>query len=155
MFNFFRGANGKKTKAFREDYSKLSEIRSLVCTSKRIPFVSLTATALPSVEKAIIINLQMQCVQRVVEMPDQRNIRYAILKTEKDDPCKIFQWLIDDVREHGYETSRVIVFGQIHKHCRTLFREFDIRFKNDYPIYETRPYAMFMPRQMMMLKIIL
>lgn len=144
LYNFScRGANSKNTKAFREDYSKLAELRSLVTCSTRTPFVALTATALPSVEKAIITNLQMQSILRIVKTLDRQNIRFVVLKISRDDPASAFKWIIDEISERGYQSSRVLIFCQSHKHCRTLFRLFDIKFKNIYSDFKARPFAMF------------
>eukprot|EP00794_Sanderia_malayensis_P011601 gene11601-12795_t len=137
------GTNGTKTKAFRQDYCKLAELRSLVSFGRNLPFVSLTATALPSVEKSIIVNLQMRSILRLVMEPDRPNIRYVVLSFRTDDPAVIFSSIIDEVRQHGYNSRRIIVFCRSHNHCRALFRLFDQEFHHLYPNYKSRLYAMF------------
>eukprot|EP00794_Sanderia_malayensis_P001779 gene1779-1983_t len=100
-------------------------------------------TALPSVEKSIIVNLQMRSILRLVMEPDRPNIRYVVLSFRTDDPAVIFSSIIDDVRQHGYNSRRIIVFCRSHNHCRALFRLFDQEFHHLYPNYKSRPYAMF------------
>eukprot|EP00794_Sanderia_malayensis_P016435 gene16435-18070_t len=137
------GTNCTKTKAFRQDYCKLAELRSLVSFGRNLPFVSLTATALPSVEKSIIVNLQMRSILQLAMEPDRPNIHYVVLSFRTDDPAVIFSSVIDEVRQHGYNSRRIIVFCRSHNHCRALFRLFDQEFHHLYPNYKSRPYAMF------------
>eukprot|EP00794_Sanderia_malayensis_P002023 gene2023-2300_t len=138
------GTNSKKSLAMREDYSKLVELRSLVGRCRKVPFACLTATALPSVEKAIITNLQMQSVLRVVIVPDRPNIRYTVLEfKDQDDVLQFLSFSVQDIKEHGFNATRILIFCRNHNHCRTLFRLYDRKFDGKYQDFLTRPYAMF------------
>lgn len=98
---------------------------------KKVPFACLTATALPSVEKAIIVNLQMHSVLRIMMIPDRLNIRYNTLKFKSQDKVfEFFKFCMEDINQQGYEARRILVFCRNHNHCRILSRLFDQEFGN-------------------------
>ena len=136
-----RGASETKTQAFRESYCRLSELRSLF--TKHVPFVVLTATALPEVEKEIVLNLQLRSVLHLSTTPDRRNLRYSVIKVGTEDPSITFHWLVKEIKDKGTLCGRVIIFCRTHRHCREIYRMFDSQFKETYADYKSRPYAMF------------
>eukprot|EP00794_Sanderia_malayensis_P002017 gene2017-2294_t len=95
------GSSSGKTQAFRESYFRLHEHRSLL--QSKVPFVVLTATALPEIEKQIIVNLQLSSILHITASPDRSNIRYAILNTKTDEASKLFLWLLDLLKEKATE----------------------------------------------------
>ena len=130
-------------KAFRKSYFKLAELRSLFTSGKPVLFVVLTATALPEVERTIIVNLQLRSVLRLSASPECPNLRYTVLRVKADDPSEIFGWLLNEVKENGVKSRRVIIFCQTHRHCRSLYRMFDTHLNSVFRDHKTRPYAMF------------
>ena len=121
---FFRGAGSIRTKAFRSDYFKIAELRSILSGEEKVPVVVLTATATPEVEKQIRENLQMNDVTRIVSPPDRPNIRYSVVKMKTDDVDQNFSWLIQELLKQGYSSRRVIIFCKSHASCRNLYRKF-------------------------------
>ena len=111
----FRGAVGSKTEAFREEYRNLGELRSLF--SHAVPFVALTATAMPRVEHVICSNLYMKNPLKLTESPNRPNIFYAVQHISSDIE-KHFEWLVDEVRSGSCQ--RTIIFCFQKEHARRL-----------------------------------
>ena len=103
----------------------------------------LTATALPEVEKQIVLNLQLRSVLHLSTIPDRRNLRYSVIKVGTEDPSITFHWLVKEIKDKGTLCERVIIFCRTHRHCREIYRMFDSQFKETYGDYKSRPYSMF------------
>ena len=61
-----------KEEAFRGDYGRLAELRSLL--HRDLPFVALTATATEETKKTIIKDLFMQHCVQIIGDPNKPNI---------------------------------------------------------------------------------
>ena len=59
----------------------------------------------------------------VTENTDRPNIRYSVIHTKKEIST-LFQWLIDEIRMHGINTQRILIFGQKKRQCTDLFELF-------------------------------
>ena len=88
-----------------------------------IPLVSLTATASPSTREAIIEDLSMHNCTFVIEDANRINIRYSLLNCNKSIE-DTFKWLVEQLKEQGTATPRVIIFCQTKKHCCLLYSFF-------------------------------
>jgi ATP-dependent DNA helicase RecQ len=117
-----RGKSQGKEEAFRSDYGRLGELRSLM--RKDVPFVTLTATSTVTVKNYIIENLSMQDCVEVLDSPNRTNIRYAVVDIEIDNLYTSFSWLIDELMKSNISTSKVIVFCRRKQHMKDLYELF-------------------------------
>ena len=62
----------KSEEAFRKDYSRLGELRSLV--HHDVPFITLTATATETVRRTIIKDLGMDGCVKILGDPNKTNV---------------------------------------------------------------------------------
>ena len=115
--------------AFRQWYSCLKELRSLVPSG--LPFLALTATASKTTKKDIYEVLEFKSPCEVVESPDRRNIVYSTQLMEKGrDETDYFLWLIFDIKDRGAKTDRVFIYCQSVKQCTKLFQVFSSELKS-------------------------
>ena len=96
----------KEEKIFRVWFRRINELRSL---SKRVPVVALTATATRKTREQIMKTLEMKNATHVCEIPDRKNIAYAI-EVVGSNPQETFQALIDEVRKKGRTCPRKIIY---------------------------------------------
>ena len=119
-----RGYKSGKVQAFRGSYSRLAEIRAFVHSST--PVIALTATASESVQNIIISSLGLTNMVTVEESPERKNIRYSVIDTSENgdekNKKKHFSWLIDELRDQGSETEKIIIFSKTHSSSRDLHR---------------------------------
>ena len=71
--------------------------------------VALTATATRKTRKQIMKTLEMNNAVHVCEIPNRKNIAYAV-EVVGSNPQETFQPLIDKVRETGQACPRVIIY---------------------------------------------
>ena len=118
--------SGNKGKvAFRKWYSCLREIRSLV--SAGLPIIALTATASKRTKQDIFRVLELSSPFEVVKNPLVSNITYSTQLIEKGKEfLDYFKWLIDEVKEKGTNSERVLVYCQSIKQCTQLYQSFTI-----------------------------
>ena len=118
--------SGNKGKvAFRKWYSCLREIRSLVSTG--LPIIALTATASKRTKQDIFRVLELSSPFEVVKNPLVSNITYSTQLIEKGKEfLDYFKWLIDEVKEKGTNSERVLVYCQSIKQCTQLYQSFTI-----------------------------
>ena len=113
--------------AFRQDYARLAEIRSIL--KGDTPFIALTATATEAVRKIIIKDLAMKDCVEVITVPNKRNIRFSVSPVDPDNLYESLKWLIDDLETNQIlNTQKVLIFCR----KRGLVRE----------LYETSPSIM-------------
>ena len=84
--------------AFRENYGRLGELRSLL--GKKVPFITLTATAKKKTLQAIRNDLGMMDSSMVIGNPNKVNMRYAVLSVE-ESLYSSFEWLVAKLEEKG------------------------------------------------------
>ena len=111
-----------KLKAFREEYSYLGELRSMV--PRKIPVVALTATATASTRSAIVKSLGLNNPAIVIKSPRRENIKYVVMKTKEKDIVKTFKWKLEEVRERGKQAERLIVYCRTKAQCNHLYATF-------------------------------
>lgn len=85
----------KSEEAFRKDYSRLGELRSLV--HHYVPFITLTATAMETVRRTIIKDLGMDGCLKILGDPSKTNVRYAAVDIDSTNLYGSFSVIIKDV----------------------------------------------------------
>lgn len=85
----------KSEEAFRKDYSRLGELRSLV--HHYVPFITLTATATETVRRTIIRDLGMDGCLKILGDPSKTNVRYAAVDIDSTNLYGSFSVIIKDV----------------------------------------------------------
>ena len=121
-FILYRDHGNGLEDAFRKDYSRLAEVRSIL--KKNTPFIALTATATENVRNLIIKNLaKKDCVQ-LVTVPNKPNIRCSVTAVDTNDLSNSFQWLINVLRTKKLHTQKVLVFCRKKSHVKDLYEAF-------------------------------
>ena len=126
-----RGHSGSKTKAFREEYSKLAELRAFVPT--RVPLVALTATATAKVKKFVIDNLNMVNYHQISETPNRPNIKLNVVHVPQHKPFndpESLEWLFKRLNNMQTTMPRIIIYCRTHVQCHSLFAIFDQQVDN-------------------------
>ncbi|XP_078656949.1 putative ATP-dependent DNA helicase Q1 [Branchiostoma floridae x Branchiostoma belcheri] len=108
-YKWGEGSKGKP--AFREAFSKLGELRSLV--KEDTPIVALTASADTQSRERVISLLNMQGAKRISVSPNRQNIRLGIVKVMVDK-LNCLDWVAKLVRDNGVAAPHVIIY------CRKL-----------------------------------
>ena len=104
---------------FRQDYSLLGELRSLV--PEGIPFIALTATATSRTKIAICKSLHL-CKPFVVKsLPNRMNITYSVMKV-KNSVTDNFSWLTDKLEREKLKCDRVIIYCRSVKTCAEIYK---------------------------------
>ena len=108
---------------FRQDYSLLGELRSLV--PEGIPFIALTATAtsvITSRTKIAICKSLHLCKPFVVKsLPNRMNITYSVMKV-KNSVTDNFSWLTDKLEREKLKCDRVIIYCRSVKTCAEIYK---------------------------------
>ncbi|XP_019624894.1 PREDICTED: ATP-dependent DNA helicase Q-like SIM isoform X1 [Branchiostoma belcheri] len=105
MHKWGQGKKGKP--AFREAFSRLGELRSLV--KEGTPILALTASAdIPSRERVISL-LNMQGAQRIHVSPNKENIRLGLMKVPRDD-LRCLDWVVKSIRDNGESAPQTIIY---------------------------------------------
>ncbi|CAB4006726.1 Hypothetical predicted protein [Paramuricea clavata] len=108
--------------AFRSDYGRLAELRSLV--HKNVPFIALTATATEATRKTIIKDLCMRDCVQILGDPNKQNIRYTITDVDHKNLYDTFKPIINELEEKQINTTKVMVFCRRKDHVKELFELF-------------------------------
>lgn len=117
-----RGIDNKSEEAFRADYGRIGELRSLFHRS--VPVITLTATATETVRKEIKANLGMtECVE-ILGDPNKKNVRYAVINIDKDDLYRTFSNVIKDLEINQVKAEKVLVFCRRKEHVKELYELF-------------------------------
>ena len=102
-----------KTKAFRECYGHLHELRSLAPNGKMI---ALTATATKLTKETILNILLMEKPFEVQESPNKPNVTYTVKCMQKDADHELyFEWLVKELKLKGTSCDRTIIYCQTIK----------------------------------------
>ena len=75
--------NNEKESAFRRWYSRLNELKLLVCD---VPFLALTATATKKTRDKIFELLEFKSPKEVLESQNKPNVRYSVQKLDNSQP---------------------------------------------------------------------
>ena len=129
--------------AFREQYSRLGELRSLVSSTVRMGVF--TATASNEVRKLICENLALHNLAEFLEVPNRPNIRYSVIKVATSDSSENFAWLLETLKCKKQSTPRVIVYCPRLTDCSLLYGIFEKGMKDRETGVDPykRHYAMF------------
>ena len=112
----------KSEEAFRKDYSRLGELRSLV--HHYVPFITLTATATETVRRTIIKDLGMDGCLKILGDPSKTNVRYAAVDIDSTNLYGSFSVIIKDVEINQINATKVLVFCRKKEHVKELFELF-------------------------------
>ncbi|XP_068671291.1 probable ATP-dependent DNA helicase RecS [Montipora foliosa] len=105
---------GKKVlEPFRKDFGSLSSLRSF-CPG--VPLLAITGTATTKMRSSIRQQLAMGTDAVTIDIsPNRANIRFAAIKTAKDDQLSYLGWIVDLIREQNLSTPKTIIFcGTMH-----------------------------------------
>lgn len=98
---------------FREEYANISELRSIVPSS--VNLMALTATVTTTTRRSIMDTLCMDQDTFVIEnIPNKKNIFYKVLLKSKDFSTILLP-IVQQVREHGINTPKTIIFCRTYK----------------------------------------
>ena len=111
MYLLNRGYGTSVEDAFRKDYSRIAELRSIL--KRNIPFIVLTATATQSTKDFIINELVMRDCVQLITIPDKQNIRFSVSCIDINTLSVAFGWLIDEVRTKKTNAEKVLVFSAV------------------------------------------
>lgn len=112
---------------FRKWYGCLGELHSLL--PQHCKLVILTATATRYTKEQIIntLHLPTNDVHFIEQSPDRKNIQYSVQYLEKDDHLEnAFSSLIQDIKEHGADSQRTLIYCQTRKQCSVVYRIFEV-----------------------------
>ncbi|XP_063962164.1 uncharacterized protein LOC135155823 [Lytechinus pictus] len=116
------GQNSDRLKAFRSEYGRLAELRSMV--PSQIPVVALTATSTIATRKNILTSLTMTQPALITLSPDRKNIKYSVMDVPESDTSCIFAELCNELKRDGRQTARTIIFARSHNQCSDLYKSF-------------------------------
>ncbi|XP_072019642.1 uncharacterized protein, partial [Amphiura filiformis] len=116
------GHTDDKTRAFREQYSALAELRAFI--PSHVPVIALTATATDKVKGIVLKSLALANVYEIKESPDRPNIKYCVVNIPNRPGPDTFDWLIDSLKSKKQETPRTIVYCRSHDQCTNLYAIF-------------------------------
>ncbi|XP_071484695.1 ATP-dependent helicase wrn-1-like [Diadema antillarum] len=116
------GNSSADSKAFRGAYGKLGEIRVRMKAS--IPTVAMTATATCDTRKRIADSLGLRNFVLVKESPEKLNIKHTVYHTKSRDVDDMFNWLVQELRDGGGDTTRTIIYCQSRKVVTEIYESF-------------------------------
>lgn len=125
FYMYSRGLDKNNEEAFRQDYGRIGELRSLL--HRNVPFIALTATATKSVRKVIINDLCLHNCATILGNPNKPNIRYAVVEIDSDDLEQTFDSIIEDIDTSGIDASKVLIFCRKKDHVKQLYETFSNR----------------------------
>lgn len=108
-------------KAFRKEFSNIGEIRSLI--PSHVGLMALTATASRSSIKEICTVLCMKKPVIISESPNKPNIKYEVLQ-KGATPEETLGPFIDEVRQKGTDTDRMLIFCRTYDDVTYIYRLF-------------------------------
>jgi hypothetical protein len=116
----FKGTSNNTSKAaFREAYSLLHELRAL---APSVSMVTVTATSTKHTREIIIDILQMENPHVIYESPNKPNITYSVCYMQQDESVSTyFQWLVEEPKQFGIQTTRTIIYCQTIKQCTIVY----------------------------------
>ena len=120
-FSFSREGH-RSQEAFRADYERLGELRSLM--RREVPFITLTAAATAATKAGIINDLCLQGCIEVFDSPNRPNTCYSVVEVDIDDLYSPFCWLIEMLEKNNVSTPRVIIFCRRKQHMKELYELF-------------------------------
>ncbi|XP_002742228.1 bifunctional 3'-5' exonuclease/ATP-dependent helicase WRN-like [Saccoglossus kowalevskii] len=124
------GEDGPGEKAFRECFSRIGELRSLLTA----PLMALTATASSSKRKKIMSRLNMKNTRTLmlVESPDRPNIKLGIAQVKRTENhiAESFEWLLEILEKQKENMERYIIFCKSIQDCARIHFLFNTKLKS-------------------------
>jgi superfamily II DNA helicase RecQ len=106
--------SGKKIKAFRKEYSRITEVRAIL---GHVPLLALTATLTAEAQTKLIKELNMSPCFNIILPPNKDNIKYIVHRLPKDSQIEDhFHWLLKAIAKEGDKMKKTVVF--FHKISR-------------------------------------
>ena len=117
---FFRGkSTTNNLVAFRDCYSRLHELRTLVPS---LNIIALSATATTVTRNTIYDVLLMENPFVVTESPNKVNIAYSVTYMSRNADLEYyFGWLVDELKQQKVLCKRTIIYCQTIKQCGLLY----------------------------------
>ena len=112
MYIFYRGAQ------FRQEFSRISEIRALMPPDTNI--LALTATANLTTQNKITKSLEMEECKVVARIPNNLNIRYSLLPMPST-PYEVLDPLINEICKYGTKSNRTIIFCRSYDNLLQMY----------------------------------
>ena len=106
--------------SFREDYSKLGEVQSLIPTSVHV--MALTATATATTRAQIVGTLCMDRPHVLSVSPHKKNIMYVVKKNSSME--EVVENLARGLKNLRTEMPRIFVFCKRYDECSRMYRLF-------------------------------
>ena len=118
-------ANAKEhASSFRQCFSKLGELRSLV--PHNTPVLALTETASSQTIASVIKSLSLRSdMKKIYVSPNRPNIYLFNLKISNDME-EGFRWLIDDIEENNINPDKTLICCKTQKDCGKSFCVFKL-----------------------------
>ena len=114
--------------SFREDYSRLGEVRSLIPTDVHI--MALTATATSNTRANIVHTLCMEDSYVLSVSPHKKNVVYVVKR--KGEMEEVVQILARGLQNLRTEMPRIIVFCKRYEECSRMYRLFKYYLKHSF-----------------------
>ncbi len=146
----FRGqSTSHRAAPFRQWYTNLGELKSLLLSSTR--YAIFTATATKATKNTIfkMLNLSALSTYSIEKPPLRSNISFRFAYLHKEQPLEtVFAFLIHELKAKRIDTDKCIIFCQTRKQCSLIYRMFQvalgsINFFNDSSDYENCLVQMF------------
>jgi ATP-dependent DNA helicase RecQ len=110
FLSFTRGTSRKGQAAFREAFSRVSELRFFL--PRGTPALALTATADEDMRKRLAKFIGFPRDHfRIIVSPNKNNIRFTIIKADKHLNC--LNWLVEIIRDKKEHTPFTLMFCQV------------------------------------------
>ena len=128
MFYIFRGqSTSQRAAPFRQWYTNLGELKSLLHSSTK--YAIFTATASKATRNGIfkMLNLDVITTFSIEKPPLRANISYNFVYVRKEQSLEnILAELIEEVKLKGKDIARCIIFCQTRKQCTRVYRMFQV-----------------------------
>ena len=117
-----RGKGHGSEEAFRTDYGRLGELRSLI--RKEVPFTTLTTTATAATKAGIKRDFCMLGCIEVLDSPNIPNTSYSVVEVNINGLYSPFCWLIEMLEKNNVSTTKVIIVCRRKQHIKELYKLF-------------------------------
>ena len=104
-------------KAFRDSYSKLGMLRTLL---PNVNMLALTATADKDLEKKIVKSLSMQSFTMIRASPNRLNIHLMKVKCPTLNPS-LLEWIVEGLRKQKRNFEKTIIYCQSIENVSKVF----------------------------------
>ena len=125
-FSIFRGQSTSQCAVpFRQWYTNLGELKSLLLSSTKYAIFTATASNATRNEIFKMLSLSIISTYSIEKPPLRANISYNFVYVRKEQSLEnVFGVLIEEIQAKGKDTSRCIIFCQTRKQCSRVYRMF-------------------------------